>query len=263
MWSVWLWLFPQGASVGGTCAGTQPQANWLSQRKRKTEKKQLSQTQLPSSKIRQTTTRWVRVILGRGLQQPLLQQPALWNCAQVSRSLTFSEISNLETWSPTVLESLTHYSELLKTWRGSSSCRQLCNRTLAGPSLTRLVATSLSFLSRRDFLIWPGESGHLPPLQVGRQDNQRGRADRGLLQRCWLLQLWVWTTSGKLMMMILVDVKAFDDDSCKLDFENPGIATSCCCFISATESKDQLKQTSTLCRGLNIFWKIHTYWKIW
>ena len=38
LWSVWLWLFPQGASVGGTCAGTQPQANWLSQRKRKTEK---------------------------------------------------------------------------------------------------------------------------------------------------------------------------------------------------------------------------------
>ena len=163
LWSVWLWLFPQGASVGGTCAGTQPQANWLSQRKRKTEKKQLSQTQLPSSKIRQTTTRWVRVILGRGLQQPLLQQPALWNCAQVSRSLTFSEISNLETWSPTVLESLTHYSELLKTWRGSSSCRQLCNRTLAGPSLTRLVATSLSFLSRRalSYLtrrVWPPPS---------------------------------------------------------------------------------------------------------
>ena len=130
---------------------------------KKNRKKQLSQTQLPSSKIRQTTTRWVRVILGRGLQQPLLQQPALWNCAQVSRSLTFSEISNLETWSPTVLESLTHYSELLKTWRGSSSCRQLCNRTLAGPSLTRLVATSLSFLSRRalSYLtrrVWPPPS---------------------------------------------------------------------------------------------------------
>ena len=56
-------------------------------------------------------------------------------------------------------------------------------------------------------------------------------------------------------MMILIDFKTFDDDSCKLDFENPGIATSCCCSISATDSKDQLKQTTTLCRGLNVFGK--------
>ena len=65
-------------------------------------------------------------------------------------------------------------------------------------------------------------------------------------------------------MMILIDFKTFDDDSCKFDFENPGIATSCCCSIPAADSKDQLKQTSTLCRGLNIFfWKIHTCWKNW
>ena len=70
-----------------------------------------------------------------------------------------------QTWKPgvLVLQSLTHYSEPLKTWRGSSSCRQLCNRTLAGPSLTRLVATSLSFLSCRDLSylirkVWPPPS---------------------------------------------------------------------------------------------------------
>ena len=153
---------------------------------------------------------------------------------------------NLESW-------------YFKVWYTTQSCWRLEEAAAAAGSCAtglwqdRVLPgwwqqVHLSYLAVT-YLIWSGKSGHLPPLQVGRQDNQRGRADWGLLQRCWLLQLWVWTTSGKLSMMILIDFKTFDDDSCKLDFENPGIATSCCCSISATDSKDQLKQTSTLCRG--------------
>ena len=157
-----------------------------------------------------------------------------------------------QTWKPGV-------RQYFKVWYTIQSCWRLEETAAAaGSRATGLwqdrvlpgwwQQVHLSYLAVT-YLIWSGKSGHLPPLQVGRQDNQRGRADWGLLQRCWLLQLWVWTTSGKLSMMILIDFKTFDDDSCKLDFENPGIATSCCCSISATDSKDQLKQTSTLCRG--------------